>query len=139
MELGAGPDLEVVLEVHKILIDRDPALAVVDRVGRVDVDEAAGRDDLPLLAARHLLGGDDVGEEQVRIGEDADGDAGQHAEQAAGDEEDDRSQHRASLPLPPQAPERCGRRAAGREFGEGGCPPCAPDVAAGENAESTLE
>jgi hypothetical protein len=56
VERRAGPDLEIRLEEDRAFVDGDLALAPVDRVGRVGVDERSGRDQLRLVGLGQLLG-----------------------------------------------------------------------------------
>jgi hypothetical protein len=95
--LRPGADLEIRLEVQQALVDRDAALAVVDRIRRIGVRERAAREHLALRRAgrgwRDFLGGDDVGEEDVRIGEDAERHASRDAEHRADREADEDRLH----------------------------------------------
>jgi len=86
------------------------------------VNEAAGREDGAPIAVGDLLRGDDVGEEEVGVDEDPDGDAEQRAEQPAGEEDDDRSEHgpylHRCLRLPKKVAAGAGPAASsGREAG----------------------
>ena len=58
MELGAGPDLEIRSQEHAILAHRHAALAPVDGIALVGVDEGAfGRDARSPVGFDELLGG----------------------------------------------------------------------------------
>ena len=93
VEFRARPDLEVRLEVQQALVHRDPPLAVMDRVGRIGVDERAAREHLALRLPGglfgHLFRGDDVGEEDVGVDEDAERDAARQPEHEGDEKRDD--------------------------------------------------
>ncbi len=93
MEFRARPHLEVALQVKQIVVEGEPAAAVVDRVRGVGVNEAARRDRLFRLGALYHLGGDDVGEEDVGIDEDTGGEADRAADNATSQDGDDPFQH----------------------------------------------
>src|SRR5262245_5540995 len=88
MEGRPRPHLEVVLEEHEALIHADAALAPMDRIGRIGMDEGAGRHE------RVLADGDRVGggrrREYERKGEEAAG-APQTGSELRSDCKDDES------------------------------------------------
>ena len=93
VELRSGSDFEVLLQVDDVLIVGDGALAVVNRIGRVSVDESPLGHYLLGLRVADFFGGHDVGQECVRISEDPDGKAQTAANQCANDSAQDRCSH----------------------------------------------
>ncbi len=85
VEVGTGPDLEILTEKHGLGIDADLALTRMDRIARIGLDERAFGDELAgLLPAQHLhprRRGKDVGEE-----EDAEGKAEGEPDETADEE-----------------------------------------------------
>jgi hypothetical protein len=65
---------------------------VVDRVGRIGVNERTGGNDLFVRGILQMLIGNDVGEEDVGVDEDADGETAGDAEHAANDENQELTQ-----------------------------------------------
>jgi hypothetical protein len=96
MEGRPRADLEVVLQVHEVIVDRDVALTVVDRIGRVDVNERSPRDLAPGSRVDGV-GTHNVGEEDVGVDEDAAGKAESHPDQPAQHECPDQPQHAVLL------------------------------------------
>src|SRR5262245_38213932 len=56
MERRSRPDFEVWLEKKRVLVDADPPIAVMHRIGWVGVDEGAGGNELGALGISELLG-----------------------------------------------------------------------------------
>ncbi len=86
MERRPRPDLEIRLEEHGALVDADLAAAPVNRIGRIGVDEGAGRDELGLVSFAQLVRGRRRRKHE-RIDEEAERDAETGPEHAA-DQED---------------------------------------------------
>ena len=98
VELRSRSDLEVLLQVDDVLINGDGALAVVNRIGRVGVNESPLGHHLLGLRVADFFGGHDVGQEYVRIGEDSDSKAQPAAHQCANNDAQDRCSHNAGPP-----------------------------------------